>query len=105
MNILVHPLLSLDNYLFSLYQGTKLKAFADDKSKVTTLIICIFLKVKTIVGKVENASDQHFLLFPQRFQKPSLVGKVLTHYHIMPHFDLLKIYSCGKLREKRRNPL
>ena len=27
----------------------------------------------------------------------------LTHYHTMPHFDALKIYSCGKHCEKRRN--
>ena len=30
---------------------------------------------------------------------------LLTHYHTMPHFDALKIYSCGKHREKRRNCL
>ena len=29
----------------------------------------------------------------------------LTHYHTMPHFDALKIYSCGKHYEKRRNCL
>ena len=29
----------------------------------------------------------------------------LTHYHTMPHFDALKIYSCGKLCKKRRNCL
>ena len=29
----------------------------------------------------------------------------LTHYHIIPHFDALKIYSFGKHRENRRNCL
>ena len=29
----------------------------------------------------------------------------LTHYHTMPHSDTLKIYSCGKHCEKRRNCL
>ena len=29
----------------------------------------------------------------------------LTYYHIMPNFDALKIYSCGKHCEKRRNCL
>ena len=29
----------------------------------------------------------------------------LTNYHIMLHFDALKIYSCGKHCEKRRNCL
>ena len=27
---------------------------------------------------------------------------MLTHYHTMPHFEALKIYSCGELCEKRR---
>ena len=30
---------------------------------------------------------------------------VLTHYHTMPHFDALNIYSCEKHCEKRRNCL
>ena len=30
---------------------------------------------------------------------------VLTHYHTMLHFDVLKMYSCGKHFEKRRNSL
>ena len=25
----------------------------------------------------------------------------LTHYHTMPHFDVLKIYSCGKHCKKK----
>ena len=29
----------------------------------------------------------------------------LTHYHTMHHFDALKIFSCGKHCEKRRNCL
>ena len=29
----------------------------------------------------------------------------LTHYHTIPHFDALQIYSCGKHCEKRRNCL
>ena len=31
--------------------------------------------------------------------------KELTHYHTMLHFHALKIYSCGKHCEKRRNCL
>ena len=31
--------------------------------------------------------------------------KAITHYHTMPHFDALKIYSYGKHCEKRRNCL
>ena len=30
---------------------------------------------------------------------------LLTHYHTIPHFDTLMIYSCGKHCEKRRNCL
>ena len=30
---------------------------------------------------------------------------LLAHYHTLPHFDTLKIYSCGKHCEKRRNCL
>ena len=48
-----------------------------------------------------NPGYQHFLLFPQCFQKPSFqrviqiqdFEKGLFHYHTMPHFDALKIYS------------
>ena len=28
---------------------------------------------------------------------------LLTHYHTIPHFDALKIYSCGKHCKKRSN--
>ena len=34
-----------------------------------------------------------------------LCPSCLTHYHLMPHFHALKIYSCGKHGEKRRNCL
>ena len=33
------------------------------------------------------------------------IDKEVTHYHTLPHFDALKIYSCGKHWEKRRNCL
>ena len=66
----------------------KLKAFADDKSSVTQNITVVFHRIKNTVGKVENAGYQHFLLFPQCFQKPfspvcqksSLCGNGLKHY-------------------------
>ena len=29
----------------------------------------------------------------------------LNHYHTMPHFEAIKIYSCGKHCEKRKNCL
>ena len=34
------------------------------------------IEQKNIVGKGENAGYQHFLLFPQRFQKTSYTGSL-----------------------------
>ena len=45
----------------------KLKAFADDKIKVTKMMIFVFDRVENIVGKGETAGYQHFLIFPQLF--------------------------------------
>ena len=55
---------------------TKLKAFADDKINVTQMMIPVFDRVENIVGKGENAGNQHFLLFPQCFQKASFLGSL-----------------------------
>ena len=71
---------------------TKLKAFAYNKLTLcrrTNFCICrrqykcnlkteiLFLGlVENIVGKEENAGYQHFLLFPQCFQKVSLSGSL-----------------------------
>ena len=55
-SIAINPL--PDNKILGL---PKLKAFADDKLNVTQNI--------NIVRKEENAGCQHFLLFPQCFQK------------------------------------
>ena len=46
---------------------SKLKAFADDKIKVTEKFKFVLGRVENIVGKGENAGYQHFLLFPQCF--------------------------------------
>ena len=48
----------------------KLKAFADDNLKVIKMIIYVLDNIQNIVGKGENAGYQHFLLFPNCFQKP-----------------------------------
>ena len=55
-----------DDYFLGL---PKLKAFADDKSNVAQNIKVAFHRIENIVGKEENAGYQHFLLFPQCFQK------------------------------------
>ena len=48
---------------------SEFKAFADDKIILTQKFILVLGSVENIVGKAENASYQHFLLFPQCFQK------------------------------------
>ena len=67
----------------TLYQRTilildwsKLKAFACDKINVTEKVKLVSEKVENIVGKAGNAGYQHFLLFPQCFQKASYTGSL-----------------------------
>ena len=50
---------------------SKFKAFADNKIIVTQKMKFTFGRVENIVEKGENAGYQHFLLFPQCFQKLS----------------------------------
>ena len=58
---------SLPNNIF--LDRSKLKAFADDKLNVNEKLNFGLERAENIVGKGENASHQHFLLFPQCFQK------------------------------------
>ena len=53
---------------------TKLEALADDRFNVVCMMISVSDVQENIVGKGENAGYQHFLLFPQCFQKPFSVG-------------------------------
>ena len=53
---------------------SKFKAFADDKIDVTQKLKFVLEMVENIVGKGENAGYQHFLLFPQCFQKVPFTG-------------------------------
>ena len=53
---------------------TKLKAIADDEINAIQKMKYISDWVEIIVGKGENAGNQHFLLFPQCFQKASSQG-------------------------------
>ena len=46
---------------------SKLEAFADDKINVTK-------QMKFGMDRVENTDYQHFLLFPQCFQKATFLG-------------------------------
>ena len=54
----------------------KLKAFADDKLNIARMMISVFDSEENNMGKGENAGSQHFLLFPQCFQKPSSLGSL-----------------------------
>ena len=58
----------LPNYKIS--ELSRLKAFADDKSKVIQMAKFVLDKVENIVGKEENAGYQLFLLFPKCFPNP-----------------------------------
>ena len=49
----------------------KLKAFADYKINCTQTFSFVFDRAENIVGKGENVGYQHFLHFPQCFQKAS----------------------------------
>ena len=53
---------------------SKLKAFADGSINVTEKSNFVLGRIENIVGKGENAVHQHFLLFPQCFQKSSSSG-------------------------------
>ena len=55
---------------------SKLRAFADGKIYVTEKLKFVIGRVENIVGKGENAGYQHFLLFPQCFQKASYIGSL-----------------------------
>ena len=57
-----------------IFNVSKLKGFADNKINVAQMLISMFNKIENIVGKEENAGYQHFLLFPQCFQKDSFSG-------------------------------
>ena len=55
---------------------TKLRAFGDDKINEAQIMISVFDGVENILGKGENVGYQHFLLFPQCFQKASFLGSL-----------------------------
>ena len=67
------PFNSLPNDKF--LDWSKLKAFADDKIYMTQKLKFDLGRVENLVGKGENAGNQHFLLFPQCFQKVSFKSR------------------------------
>ena len=55
--------------IFTKLDLTKFRALADIKIIETTKLNFDLDRVENVVGKGENASDQHFLLSPSCFQK------------------------------------
>ena len=53
------------------FDWSKLKAFADNKIIVIQKLKFVLGRVENILGKIENAGYQHFLLCPQCFQELS----------------------------------
>ena len=53
----------------NIFDSSKFKACADDKIILSKKLKFMLGPVANIVGKGENAGYQHFLLFPQCFQK------------------------------------
>ena len=73
-NILVFSAFSPFPKMFSkgrILDLAKLKAFAGNKINMTKTLKFDFGRVENIVEKGENPGYQHFLLFPQHFQKVS----------------------------------
>ena len=60
--------------LYQMINSSKLKVFEADKTNSTEKFKLVLGRVENIVGKEENAGYQHFLLFPQCFQKASFSG-------------------------------
>ena len=58
------------------FDWSKLKAFADSTVNVAEKLNSVLGRVENIVGKGENAGYQHFLHFPQCFQKSSILGSL-----------------------------
>ena len=54
------------------------------------MVFSFFDSAENIVGKGENAGSQHFLLFPQCFQKPLLLQ------------NLIKLVFCDKRINQKR---
>ena len=57
-----------------IFDLSKFKVFADDKLTATEKLKFVLGWLENIVEKGENAGYQHFLHFPQCFQKASSLG-------------------------------
>ena len=68
-----------------------------------------FLPIRRIFlpfsSNLKLSSANSFSLEESEIRRLTTGQGTLTHYHTILHFDALKIYSCGKDCEKRRNCL
>ena len=72
----------------------KLKAFANCTLNLSEIIAFVCESVENLVGKGENAGHQHFLLFPQDFQRAVFRGLVkLTFVKAAKNFKLARIQN------------
>ena len=62
------------NSLPKILDWSKYKTFADDEFNMDLKLKIVYGRVENIVGIGENADNQHFLLFPQCFQKSLFFG-------------------------------
>ena len=74
----------------------KLKVFVDDILNLAWMIVLVFERLENILGKEENAVYQHFLLFPQCFQKLSSSGS-LTSQGIV--WQRVKLSNKGEVQK------
>ena len=70
----------------------KFKAFAENKMNLNEKLNFDFRK-ENIVGKGENAGYQHFLLFPQCFQKPSSLKVETVWQKVKPHLSSANAFN------------
>ena len=78
---------------------SKFKAFADDTRNVAKMMIYVFDRAENIVGKGENAGYQHFLLFPQCFQK----ALSFHHCNSLPNDKILDLSKFKAFADDTRN--
>ena len=76
--------------------------FAHDNTDVNENLKCALRTVENIVGKGENAGNQHFLLYPQCFQKASFLGVIKNVDCVVKDsvfFLFFFLIACGILHD------
>ena len=84
---------------------TKFKAVTDYKIIYAKSMIFAFIQVENIVGKGENACYQHYLLYPQCFQKASSLQCMgsLKVMIVWQSFKALTLYKTTKFWTERNS--